>query len=332
MKVKHVELDKIKPAEQPIRESLGDLSSLINSISKYGVLQPVKLVATKKRGRKVLEYSVIFGNRRVEACRRAGLTSIPAIVFWDRVWDHEALLESLTENVQRADMSPLEKAHALKRLMDLNNWTMTDIAMAGIMPRKTAAGYLQLLALPEDVQSMIAKDLGGRGRDRRTKPLTVEHVSKAAAAGKYREHVLRKAARENLTSRQTYWVAKTVRVALDRDDEKRAKSLIDTYEYSDRLFDPEREAKRYEPVVPTYDVALSADIDDQAGKVAPGEPTDFERIFTMICRLSNSAQIIQGAIENAELTDHDREQISHQLLSHAAAVKLLSRVGNLKPH
>jgi len=331
MKVVQVELDLIKPSKQPIRDSLGDLSGLIESISNCGVLQPVKLEVTKKQGRKVLEYSVIFGNRRVEACRQAGLTSIPAIVIWDPLWKNEALKQALTENIQRADMTPLEKGHALNRLMDLQNWTMTDIADAGIMPRKTAAGFLALLKLPEDVQAMICKDLGGRGRDRRTKPLTVEHVAKAATAGEYQAHVLRKAARENLTSRQTHLVAKTVKVALGHEDTARAKSLIDTYEYSDRLFDPDRESKRYGPaVMPLSKKVLTSDIDDQIGKVAEYEPTDFERILIMICRLSNSAQIIQASIENAFLTNEDREQLKHQLLNHAAAVKLLSGIGNLE--
>lgn len=328
MKVKQVDLSLIKPPAQPIRDSLGDLTGLIESISNEGLLQPVKLQVTKKSGHRVTEYEVIFGNRRVEATRRAGFKTIAAIVITDPYHESVSLSEALTENVQRADMSPLEKAHALKRLMDLEDWTMTDVAKAGIMPRKTAAGYLALLKLPEDVQSMITKDMGGRGQDRRTKPLTVEHVSKAAPAGKHKEQVLRKAARENLTSRQTHLVAKTVRVAIDHKDEARIKSLIDTYEYSDRLFDPAREAKRYGPIVTDED--LSADADD---KTPEPEASDCERIYNLICKLSNSAQIIQFAIEGAELTNDERERIKEHLDNLSSAIKKMSKgLGNLEIH
>jgi len=323
MKVVEVELDKIKPSEKSIRDSLGDLTGLTESVSKFGVLQPVKLQVTKRRGWQVLECSVIFGNRRVAAARRAELKSIPAILVWE---DSPRLAQALTENLQRADMSPLEKANSLKELMDANDWTMTDVANAGIMPRKTVAGYLALLKLPEDVQSMIIKDPGGRGKDRRTKPLTVEHVSKAAAAGKQKDHVLRKAARENLTSRQTHLVAKTVRVALDNKDEARVKSLIDTYEYSDRLFDPEREAKRYGPIVDEEELPAADE------KEPTPEASDFERVFNLLYQLSNSAQIIQSSIELADLTNDERERIKEHLVNLSSAIKKMCMVGNLEIH
>ena len=93
------------------RSDLGDLSSLMESIALHGVVQPIIVSPIPSGG-----YQAVAGHRRLEACRRLEVPTIPAIVR--SVEDHERLQLQIIENMQRADLNPVDEALAFRRLAD----------------------------------------------------------------------------------------------------------------------------------------------------------------------------------------------------------------------
>ena len=118
------------------------LQELADSIKEKGVIQP--LIVNKDKDN---VYSIIAGERRYRASRKAGLKEIPVIV---REYSKEEKLEiALIENIQREDLSPLEEAMAYKHLMEILELNQEDIAKRVGKNRSTVANSLRLLKLPE---------------------------------------------------------------------------------------------------------------------------------------------------------------------------------------
>lgn len=145
-----IPLARISPSRfQPrARMDDGSLEELAASIREHGVLQPV-LVSQTLEG-----YELIAGERRVRAARLAGLDRIPAVVR--QLADRERLEVALVENVQRADLGPLEEAHAYRQLADEFGLSQERIAERVGRARATIANTMRLLDLHPDVQAAIA--------------------------------------------------------------------------------------------------------------------------------------------------------------------------------
>jgi len=125
-----------------------ELAELANSIRAHGVLQPI-LVRPIVGGK----YEIVAGERRWRAAQRAGLHAIPAVV---RELDEVEVLEiSIIENVQRADLNPIEEAQGFQALIDRFGRTQEEIAEAVGKSRPHIANMLRLLKLPEDLQQMV---------------------------------------------------------------------------------------------------------------------------------------------------------------------------------
>lgn len=134
---------------QPRREFDPDsLRELADSIAQQGVLQPI-LVRRIGAGR----YEIIAGERRWRAAQQVGLADIPAIVR--DVDEKTALAIALIENVQRADLTPLEEATALHRLLVEFELTHQSVADAVGKSRTTVTNLLRLLELNEDVKEHL---------------------------------------------------------------------------------------------------------------------------------------------------------------------------------
>lgn len=166
-----IELGKIKPNPlQPRREfEETALKELAESIREYGVLQPI--VVTRKEvetptGRGV-EYELLAGERRLRAAKLIGLPQIPAIIR-DDTSDKVKLELALVENLQRADLNPIEKARAFKRLIDQFGLRQTDVAEKIGKSREVVANTLRLLNLPEAMQEAVAM---GKITEGHTRPL-----------------------------------------------------------------------------------------------------------------------------------------------------------------
>lgn len=156
---------------------------------------------------------IVYGHRRVEASRRAGLTEVPAIV--EPADDTEALIEALIENIQREDMNPIDEARALKALMDATGWNQYDVARRGIMVQAQVSDRLALLEELPEVQAMIAPaSPGPKLKDDLSIGLRhVKEVRNAGLAQDERASVLFKAADENLTRHETRAVAEAYKAA-----------------------------------------------------------------------------------------------------------------------
>jgi len=139
-------LEKLKanpnqPRKQFDEESLRELA---DSIREHGIIQPV-IVEENGDG----TYLIVAGERRSRAARLAGLREIPAII---RNYSDERRLEvALIENVQRADLNPVEEAAAYRRLMELTGLSQEDVAARVGKNRSTVANALRILKLPEDM-------------------------------------------------------------------------------------------------------------------------------------------------------------------------------------
>jgi ParB family chromosome partitioning protein len=134
------------------------LKELADSIRASGVVQPI--LVRRADGR----YQLVAGERRWRAARLAGLEKIPAVVR--DVTDEQALELSLTENLLREDLNPIEVAHGLEALQQKHGLSHEEIAQRLGVDRSTVTNTLRLLRLPRDVQEMVTegKLSAGHGR------------------------------------------------------------------------------------------------------------------------------------------------------------------------
>ncbi len=144
-----IPLDRIKANPYQPRKSMADaaLQELAASIAEHGVLQPVLVTET------IDGYELIAGERRLRAARIAGLTRIPAVVR--QLAGREQLEVALVENIQRADLNPLEEAEAYRQLTDSFGMSQDDVARRVGRARSTIANTLRLLDLADAVQSAV---------------------------------------------------------------------------------------------------------------------------------------------------------------------------------
>ncbi|MAZ90160.1 MAG: chromosome partitioning protein ParB [Cellvibrionaceae bacterium] len=143
--VEFIQRGKYQPRKDMHPEALEELAE---SIKAQGVMQPivVRPISSDK-------YEIIAGERRWRATQLAGLDSIPCVVR--DVPDEAAIAMALIENIQREDLNPMEEAVALKRLQDEFELTHAEVAQAVGKSRTTVTNLLRLMALSEDVKTML---------------------------------------------------------------------------------------------------------------------------------------------------------------------------------
>lgn len=135
-----------------------DLQSLAASIKTSGLIQPVVVRRTPTG------YELVAGERRWRAAKIAGLVTLPAVIR--ELDDKQMLLLALVENVQRRDLNPIEKARALRQLMQVNNWTQDQAAEAVGLGRPTIANFVRLLELPVEIQEAVSRGTLSMGHAR----------------------------------------------------------------------------------------------------------------------------------------------------------------------
>ena len=124
------------------------LSELAKSIAASGVVQPI-IVRGVRGGR----YQLITGERRLLASKEAGKTTIPAVVREES--DEQAMEMTIIENLQRADLNPMEQARAYARLQSDFRMTQEQIALRTGKERASVANFLRLLKLPDSIQGQV---------------------------------------------------------------------------------------------------------------------------------------------------------------------------------
>jgi ParB family chromosome partitioning protein len=138
-----------------------ELEELAQSIRQSGVLQPILVrPAPGAAG----EFEIVAGERRWRAAQKAGLRAIPALVR--ELGDDQAYEIAVVENVQRADLNPLEEAQAYSALMQRMAYTQDQVAGAVGKSRSHVANTLRLMQLPGPVQTMVLEGVLSAGHAR----------------------------------------------------------------------------------------------------------------------------------------------------------------------
>ena len=153
-------LDSITPNPRQPRAVFEEeaLAELVYSIKEIGLLQPV-VVRRAGSG-----FELVAGERRLRACREAGLTAIPAII---RDTEDDALLrDALLENLHRADLNALEEAAAYSQMLADFGCTQEELAKRIGRSRPQVSNTLRLLRLPPDVQRRVAAGVLSAGHAR----------------------------------------------------------------------------------------------------------------------------------------------------------------------
>ncbi len=158
----HLPLEFVTPNPRNPRRSFADsdLTDLAQSIREHGIVQPVVVRPAGKTG----HYEIIAGERRWRAAQRAGLTELPVIIR--DVDDRVALELAIIENVQRADLNPVEEALGYQQLMDEHHYTQANLGQVIGKSRSHVANTLRLLKLPEVIRDMLVNGALSAGHAR----------------------------------------------------------------------------------------------------------------------------------------------------------------------
>lgn len=145
-----IPVDQLQPGKHQPRRSFDPaaLESLAGSIKSQGVVQPIVV-----RPIGADRYEIVAGERRWRAAKQVGLKVIPAVVR--QMPDRTAMAVALVENIQRADLNPLEEAQALQRLIKEVGLTHEQCAEAVGRSRAAVTNLLRLFELNEDVQHLL---------------------------------------------------------------------------------------------------------------------------------------------------------------------------------
>jgi ParB family transcriptional regulator, chromosome partitioning protein len=252
-----IPIDSIDPNPYQTRRRINEaaLEELAESIRTSGVVQPVVLRPTAN-GR----FQLVAGERRWHASRRAGKTTIPAVVR--QISNEQAMEITIIENLQREDLNPMEQARAFERLSREFTLTQEQIASRTGKDRASIANFIRLLKLPEDVQNAL--EAGA---------LSFGHGKVLLALAGFPEH-LERAAREIMAKQL---------------------SVRQTEELVARLLNPQvAEQKQEKPAVPVdpnvreaqrsleSSLGIKVEIHDRKGKgkiiLKYGSLEDFDRI------------------------------------------------------
>jgi ParB family transcriptional regulator, chromosome partitioning protein len=143
-----VDRDESQPREE---FDADDLRRLAESITRFGQLAPIRVRHDADRGRWV----VLVGERRLRACKLAGLERV-RVEFVEREMSRaDILAEQTVENMVRSPLSPVEQGRAYRRLMDLHGWSAKDLSETIGVEATAVYRSLALLRLPEDVAERV---------------------------------------------------------------------------------------------------------------------------------------------------------------------------------
>lgn len=159
--IRELPLDRIRPNPRQPRLAIDQagLEQLADSLRQTGVLQPILVRILGDDG-----YELVAGERRWRAAAIAELETIPAIVR--ELSDADSFLLALTENLQREDLGPLERAAAYQQLIDTLDVSVDELAQHLAQSRANIVNYLRLLKLSEKVQALIGSGELGMGQAR----------------------------------------------------------------------------------------------------------------------------------------------------------------------
>jgi ParB family transcriptional regulator, chromosome partitioning protein len=145
----YISVARIVPNPSQPRKTFRDeeLASLAASIREQGILQPL-VVRRRHDG-----YELIIGERRWRAAQLVGLEEVPAVIL--DATDRSVIEMALVENVQRAELNPIELAEAFQMLVDDEGMTQEEVGRRVGLERSSVANHLRLLELPSEIQQDV---------------------------------------------------------------------------------------------------------------------------------------------------------------------------------
>ena len=199
--ISQVEPGLNQPRKRFDPESLSDLA---DSIRIHGVIQPVTV-------RRLASgyYQIIAGERRWRAAKQAGLDEIPAVII--EADDRKVMEIGLIENLQREDLNPAEEARGYQTLMEEYGLTQEQVAERMGKSRPAVTNTLRLLALPEDLLTMVEGGILSAGHARAILGAPTQALQREVA-----KHVVER----GLSVRQTEALVKTIQKQQERPKEK----------------------------------------------------------------------------------------------------------------
>jgi ParB family transcriptional regulator, chromosome partitioning protein len=279
-----VDINRVSPNPfQPRREfDEGRLRELAESIRQYGLLQPLTVTrkeTTQTDGSLIAEYELIAGERRLRASKLAGFPKVPVIIRIGEESDQVKLELAIIENLQREDLNPIDRAQALRQLVDKFSFTHSEVGKKIGKSREYVSNTLRMLGLPEDMQrSVVAKELV-EGHARSLLMLSGKDEEQRAL---YKDILLRK-----LSTRDAELAAR--RAAQDR---VRAKHLL-----SPEMLDFERQ------LTETLGTKVQIEPKDSGGRVVINffSPEDLAAILVVVGeRQQLKDKDLSGGVENGE--------------------------------
>lgn len=149
----YLPVDKILPNPYQTRSSIdkGSLDELTKSIKNYGVLQPIGVRLINKK-----VYELIFGERRLMACKLAGIDSIPAILT--EIGDREAAALTIAENVHRKNLHYVEMSEAINILFKGFGYNDDEISQILTMPMEEVNKYIRLNNFARTIKTMLIRE------------------------------------------------------------------------------------------------------------------------------------------------------------------------------
>ncbi len=157
----HIEVEKIEPNPHQPRKNFDEaqLAELAVSVREFGIIQPlvVSKIERETPYGTAIGYQLIAGERRLMAAKLAGLPRVPAIVR-RAPEEREKFEMAIVENIQRADLNPIETARSYAKLQEKFGLTQREVAGRMGKSREAVANALRLLNLPTEMQEAIASN------------------------------------------------------------------------------------------------------------------------------------------------------------------------------
>ena len=247
--IQHIQITHIQPNKYQPRRVFDDtaLEGLADSIRQSGLLQPVIV-----RRAAVGEFELIAGERRWRAAQRAGLETIPALVR--EVDDRGAAEWAVVENVQREDLGPLEKAHALRALCDQFGMTHAQVAERVGVDRTTVTNTIRLTELEPVIAQLVDERKLSAGHAR---------ALLAIPAGPVRVEIAERAAREEWSVRRIEGAARSITQSKVSTEDKTSIAPVRSEARAAVLQDLERQLSQHLGTK----VTISADASGERGRL-----------------------------------------------------------------
>jgi ParB family transcriptional regulator, chromosome partitioning protein len=232
-----VPIEHLRPSPDQPRKRFeeGPLDELAASIRAQGIIQPIVVAPLPDGSTDEARYLIIAGERRWRAAQRAGLHEVPVVVR--HTLDQDRLELALIENIQRADLNPIEEARAFAGLIDLRDYTQEQLAERVGKDRTTITNALRLLRLPERVQDLVREGRLSMGHARALLGLPHERDMTALAAEVVRGKLSVRATERAVRNRSAEARAETgndagdaAHARTDDDETRRRKIIVDELE------------------------------------------------------------------------------------------------------